>query len=94
MSMLESRLDWVSCDLKERTMPKAYDDVKDHEKAFEYYMEGCRLKRLTYEYSAADAAANFQKTMEIFDPAFFAMHKGIGLDSDLPIFILGMPRSY
>jgi tetratricopeptide (TPR) repeat protein len=70
----------------------AYDD------AFAHYRRGNALKhRLLHETGRAfdpqkhDEAIG--QTIAAFDPAFFERVRGFGLDSELPVFIVGMPRS-
>lgn len=72
---------------------KAFEDLKEYQKAFDYIMEGNRLKRATYTYSLSEVAGVFKRIQEVFSAIFFASHAGTGNPDDTPIFILGMPRS-
>lgn len=72
---------------------KCYDDIRDYDRAFPHFLEGCRLKRKTVKYDKRDTA---QKVLEIaaaFSPERIKQLQGSGDPSTLPIFVLGMPRS-
>jgi tetratricopeptide (TPR) repeat protein len=72
---------------------KCYDDVAEYEKAFEYYMEGARLKRDTIHFEIDDLRQSTDELISIFTSDFINSLKGSGDSSELPIFVLGMPRS-
>src|SRR4051794_1512219 len=72
---------------------KAYDDIGEFERAIHHFDEGNREKRRG---RAFDAAGNDQFVgglIRRFTPAFLSQNAHRGLDSDLPVFIVGMPRS-
>jgi tetratricopeptide (TPR) repeat protein len=70
-----------------------YDDIKDYDKAFPHFMAGCKLKRAKLSYDPANAVRQFTDVMEIFDKAAIDCLRGAGDPSDVPVFVLGMPRS-
>lgn len=77
---------------------KALDDLGDYEQAFIHYREANCLaqEHLVHAGDAFDAErmrANVDRTITRFTPAYADQCKGLGLDSDKPIFIVGMPRS-
>lgn len=72
---------------------KALDDLGDYDAAFRHFLEGNRLKRKTFEYSAEESARTFEVVRDTFNADFFAKHNGAGTSSKLPIFVLGLPRS-
>jgi len=72
---------------------KAYMDIKDSERAFLHLDEGNRLKRSTFAYDSAEASQWFARTAKSFPAELFAQKQGYGAASDMPIFVLGMPRS-
>jgi tetratricopeptide (TPR) repeat protein len=72
---------------------KCYEDLGDYDTAFKHYAEGCRLKRATLDYSAADTDLTVRNIMEFFTPPTITRLAGSGCRSELPIFVLGMPRS-
>ncbi len=72
---------------------KCYDDSKQYDKAFPHFLEGCRLKRATYDYDADEVTKHFDSIMRIFIPDTIERLCGAGDPSSVPIFVLGMPRS-
>jgi tetratricopeptide (TPR) repeat protein len=72
---------------------KCYDDSKEYDKAFPHFLEGCRLKRATFDYDANKATQHFDAVMQAFNPATIERLRGAGDASRTPIFVLGMPRS-
>ncbi len=72
---------------------KAFEDLKEHNKSFEYILEGNELKRETYHYKIESDMERFNKIKEVFSSAFFSSHIKTGNPDETPIFILGMPRS-
>ena len=72
---------------------KAFLDIGDSAEAFRHYDEGNRLKRSTFAYDA-DANERWMASIaEVFSPALLEAKAGSGARSDLPIFVVGMPRS-
>jgi tetratricopeptide (TPR) repeat protein len=72
---------------------KYHDDVGEPDRAFAHWREGAALKRRGLGY---DADANDRAMAQIaasFPPGAWASMKNQGDPSDLPIFVLGMPRS-
>lgn len=72
---------------------KMYDDIGEYDKGFPYYIEGCGLKRKSFDYNAADKEHNIDVLKQTFSKDFIEGHRGNGDESKTPIFILGMPRS-
>jgi hypothetical protein len=72
---------------------KCHDDTKDYDKAFPHFLAGCKLKRAKLTYDPANAVRQFAGVMEIFDKATIDRLRGAGDPSDVPVFVLGMPRS-
>jgi tetratricopeptide (TPR) repeat protein len=75
------------------SLGKAFEDLHQYDKAFDFFAEGNSIKRGSYSYSIDDHGNFFKKLEEVFDPFLFAKHQGTGCDDVTPIFILGMPRS-
>ena len=68
-----------------------YRHAGDVEVAFSHYRRANDLMDVTYNPAVwADYVDQYRAT---FDAAFFARMKGLGSDSELPVFIVGMPRS-
>jgi tetratricopeptide (TPR) repeat protein len=72
---------------------KCYDDIGDHLQAMDYFLEGCRLKRQRVEHNADEHDAHIAHIMEVFNSAFIDRFACCGDASNVPIFVLGMPRS-
>jgi tetratricopeptide (TPR) repeat protein len=72
---------------------KCYDDSKQYDRAFPHFLEGCRLKRATYDYDANEVSRHFNSIMQVFDRSMLERLRGAGDPSQVPVFVLGMPRS-
>jgi tetratricopeptide (TPR) repeat protein len=72
---------------------KAYDDLAEYDKAFPHFLEGARLKRSTIAYDPEAEAERIRRLMAICDRRYFEARRGAGAPSDVPVFVLGMPRS-
>lgn len=72
---------------------KSYDDLQDWDKAFAHFLEGARLKRAQFAFSAEEDAERTQRIESICGADFMARMRGAGDPSDVPVFVLGMPRS-
>ncbi|MDQ6959724.1 MAG: sulfotransferase, partial [Mariprofundaceae bacterium] len=72
---------------------KGFDDTKQYDKAFGHFLEGCRLRRKRIEYSAEGNAQYGQNIRAFFSRENIDQLRGEACSSDLPIFVLGMPRS-
>jgi tetratricopeptide (TPR) repeat protein len=72
---------------------KAFLDIGDSEQAFRHYNEGNRPKRSTFAYDPDANARWMVSVAEAFSPALLATKADMGARSDLPVFVVGMPRS-
>ncbi len=72
---------------------KAYGDVQEYETAFSHYKAGATLKRQSLQYDFSGETALFQKIRDTYSKDCFNGLKHAGYTSEVPIFILGMPRS-
>jgi tetratricopeptide (TPR) repeat protein len=72
---------------------KAWDDIGEHHKAFGHYKAGATMKRARLNYDEAEAFKFFDDIKERFGPEMFVTKPFDGHPSDLPLFIVGMPRS-
>jgi tetratricopeptide (TPR) repeat protein len=72
---------------------KAYDDLKNYDQAFPHFIEGARLKRSKLNYDAKADQARVEHIINLVDKPFFDTLLDAGDPSNVPIFILGMPRS-
>ena len=72
---------------------KAWLDAGDGERAFAHLAEGNRLKRQTIDFDV-EATRNWLADIALsFTPEYLARFAGLGASEDMPIFVLGMPRS-
>ena len=72
---------------------KAYADLKEHNRSFEHLIEANARKRAQTAYDEAATLALFERIEQTFTPALIARKARDGDPSELPIFVLGMPRS-
>ena len=72
---------------------KIFDDRNKHEIAFNHYAIANDLKNKSIHYDISENEARFSKLIEFFNADFFKKQQNIGADSNLPIIIVGMPRS-
>ncbi|MEP0322283.1 tetratricopeptide repeat-containing sulfotransferase family protein [Bauldia litoralis] len=72
---------------------KAYDDVGEYEKAIEHYIAGATLKRARLDYDEAETFAFFDAIQETFTKEFLENPPFQGDASQVPVFIVGMPRT-
>jgi tetratricopeptide (TPR) repeat protein len=72
---------------------KAWMDAKDPAKAFIQLDAGNALQRRSLAYDAAATEAEMATIAGQFSAALFERLKGAGAPSDVPVFVLGMPRS-
>jgi tetratricopeptide (TPR) repeat protein len=74
-------------------LAKAYDDLKRYREAFGHLGAGNALKRQYVSYDEEQARDSFRGLTTAFTAEFFEANKNAGNPSELPIFVLGMPRS-
>jgi tetratricopeptide (TPR) repeat protein len=72
---------------------KSYEDIKDFDSAFNHFNLGCEKKRKTINYDANNTNQIALNIKKIITKDFVEKFKHIGNKSQLPIFVLGMPRS-
>ena len=72
---------------------KAYEDLGEFDKAFSHFETGATMKRAKLKYNEDEAFAFFDAIRDTFDSDFFANPPFDGNPSELPVFIVGMPRS-
>ena len=74
-------------------LSKAYEDLKRHDDAFEHMKRGCELKRKTIKYDEREILGYFDRIKNQITKDVIQKQSGNGVAGDLPIFVLGMPRS-
>jgi tetratricopeptide (TPR) repeat protein len=72
---------------------KAYADVGRERTAFDHFLAGNALKRREIGYDEAATLAMFDDIRHLFTRERVSALAGLGRRSELPIFIVGMPRS-
>jgi tetratricopeptide (TPR) repeat protein len=72
---------------------KAYLDTKDGPRAFAHLNQGSRLKRASLGYDAEAAAREMTAIADAFPASLFARLRDAGAPSEMPVFVIGMPRS-
>ena len=74
-------------------LAKAHDDVGQIDAAFAAYAQGAEQMRLQRPFSAQAYGDFVEAVVTDFTPEMLARLPASGLDSDRPIFVLGLPRS-
>ncbi len=74
-------------------LAKIHDDLNNYEKAFLHLQTGNQLIRSTLDYSADRNSAYIDAVIETFNQEFLAVRRHFGSLSEVPVFIVGMPRS-
>lgn len=72
---------------------KAYDELGDYDRAFAHFEEGNARQRQNAPFDESGSIAHFAAIRDVFTADFVRERRGAGSESDLPILILGMPRS-
>ena len=70
-----------------------HHDCKQYDEAFGYFKRANELKRGSIKYDAASFSNHVDRLIQTFSKAYFARVAGNGNDSELPVFVVGMPRS-
>ncbi|MEI9932990.1 MAG: sulfotransferase [Rhizomicrobium sp.] len=74
-------------------LAKAREDLGQHDVAFRHLMEGSGIKRQLVRYDERSSLALFDRIARVFTKDFLQQKSGVGDLSQVPIFIVGMPRS-
>ena len=72
---------------------KAFEDIKDFNRAFHYYNKGNDLRRKNIAFSIKNEKEDFDNIKKVFNQNLLNKFKQIENLDSTPIFILGMPRS-
>ncbi len=72
---------------------KCHHDIGEWKKAFEYFTQGCTLKRRSVTYNIAEQIQFTHKLIQCFTQETIECLRAFANPSELPIFIVGMPRS-
>jgi tetratricopeptide (TPR) repeat protein len=74
-------------------LAKAHEGNGRYESAFQHLLAGNELKRRQVAYDEAATLARLKRTRELFSRDFMASREGAGEPAEVPVFIVGMPRS-
>ena len=74
-------------------LAKAYEDRGDFGRAWEYYHEGNRRRRILEIYDPVRDEVMNDEIVEVFNRDFLSANTGLGHPSAEPIFVVGLPRS-
>jgi tetratricopeptide (TPR) repeat protein len=74
-------------------LAKALEDTGDYVAAFEHLRQGNALKRSQVDYKEKNVLELFGRISNVFNSSLFDRLQGQGDPSDVPVFVIGMPRS-
>lgn len=74
-------------------LAKAFEDVNELDTAFRHYETAGAKKRRIDRYDERTASRMFQVMPQVVNAKGLALHSEPGCESEVPVFILGMPRS-
>jgi tetratricopeptide (TPR) repeat protein len=74
-------------------LAKARADLGADAAAFRHLQEGNALQRRAIDYDEAATLARFARIRAAFTPAMIERLRGLGDGSELPVFVIGIPRS-
>lgn len=75
------------------TLGRVFDDQDQPDLAFQHMIAANRLKRAVAPYDEAACLGRLRRLQSVFDSDLLEDRGARGVPSDLPLFVLGMPRS-
>jgi tetratricopeptide (TPR) repeat protein len=72
---------------------KAFNDLGQYERSFRHLREGNALKRAQLTYDEREMLMLFKSIRTTFTPQLMQQKSGGGCHSNVPVFVVGMPRS-
>ena len=75
------------------SLGKAYEDVKEYTKSFNFFMEANSIYRKSISFSLKEEVKKFEEIKNIYNSELINKYNNIGFINSSPIFIVGMPRS-
>ena len=72
---------------------KVYDDCGQYDQAFDHYQRGNQLMQKSLDFDRAEQTDSISRLITSFSEDIFNRHPGLGSESELPVFIIGMPRT-
>ena len=70
-----------------------FDSGNSFDQAFSHFLRANTLQRDTFTYDAKENSQNVDMLMRVYSKAYFQGKRQFGSASQLPVFIVGMPRS-
>jgi tetratricopeptide (TPR) repeat protein len=74
-------------------LSKAYADLERHERSFHHLRQANAIKRRSIDYDEKAMLRLFDRIRRVFTSALLRGREGAGDPSDVPVLIVGMPRS-
>jgi tetratricopeptide (TPR) repeat protein len=93
MAARESRLDSRSRLNLHFALAKAFEDLGQPDRSFQHQLSGNAVKRAAIQYDEAKMLDSFGRIKRVFSPDMLKRLPRAAVSSELPIFVLGMPRS-
>ncbi len=75
------------------TLGNVFDSDKSFDQAFSHFLKANRLQRETFTYDPKENSEVFDRTIKVYSKRFFQGKDKFGSASQLPVFIVGLPRS-
>ncbi len=72
---------------------KVFNDIGEYDRAFRCYKGGNDIRRVQLPYNASTDYMMTQELIRLFTPELLQKFDNVGEQSELPVFIVGMPRS-
>jgi tetratricopeptide (TPR) repeat protein len=70
-----------------------FDGNKSFDQAFSHYLTGNTLERKNFDYDPRENIEVFDRLIKVYSKRFFQNKRQFGSVSELPVFIVGLPRS-
>jgi len=70
-----------------------FSSGKFHDQAFEHFLRANTLQRETFTYDAGENTQYVDSLIKVYSKEFFQVKNQFGSASQIPVFIVGMPRS-
>lgn len=75
------------------TIGKYHDDLNNYDDAFKHLSTANAMDDREPPFKIENARQTFTRIKNVFSADFFTPRKGMGCESEVPVFIIGMPRS-
>jgi len=85
-----SKSDAIYCHF---TLGNLFDSGESYDRAFRHFLKANTLQRETFAYDAKEHSSTVDRLIAVYSKRFFRTKRQLGSTSQLPVFIVGMPRS-